>query len=275
MMVSNLNSPPWEKSKMTVCIAAACQLNGEPHIVLCSDWQEGSVLGTAEVSFKQISIGQGWTVMAAGDSTEINALRNLYGNHILGATSIDKTNVVSVMQAPLHDRKRQKIEQLIQGRVGISYDDFLQFGRERLSETVFLGVSDDIDRMTLGADVIMAGFIDEFPWILSGRANGTIEIHENFTSIGEGSYLAQSSLMQRNCVDIMELPEMTYLVYEAKRNAESVASVGRSTTLQVQGANGLRKYMNSKGMEHLSDHYDKLGPQKINVSFSFPDETWA
>ena len=53
---------------------------------------------------------------------------------------------------------------------------------------------------------------------------------------------------------------MMYLVYEAKRNAESVASVGRSTTLQVQGANGLRKYMNSKGMEHLSDHYDNVNP---------------
>ena len=157
---------------------------------------------TEQYGFKQISIGQGWTVMAAGDSTEINALRNLYGNHIPGATSIDKTNVVSVMQAPLHDRKRQKIEQLIQGRVGISYDDFLQFGRERLSETVFLGVSDDIDRMTLGADVIMAGFIDEFPWILSGRANGTIEIHENFTSIGEGSYLAVCRTLGRFSVRI-------------------------------------------------------------------------
>ena len=230
------------------------------------------MLGTAEVSFKQISIGKGWTVMAAGDSTEINALRNLYRNHILGVTSIDKTNVVSVMQAPLHARKRQKIEQLIQGRVGISYDDFLQFGREKLSETVFRGVSDEIDRMTLGAEVILVGFIDKLPWILSGAANGTIKIHENFTSIGEGSYLAQSSLMQRNCIDTMKLPEMTYLVYEAKRNAETVASVGRLTTLQVQGANGLRKYMNSKGLDHLSDHYDKLGPQKINGSFSFPDE---
>ena len=29
MMVSNLNSPPWEKSKMTVCIAAVSQLNDE------------------------------------------------------------------------------------------------------------------------------------------------------------------------------------------------------------------------------------------------------
>ena len=57
---------------------------------------------TEQYGFKQISIGQGWTVMAAGDSTEINALRNLYGNHIPGATSIDKTNVY-----PAHVRTRK------------------------------------------------------------------------------------------------------------------------------------------------------------------------
>ena len=50
------------------------------------------------------------------------------------------------------------------------------------------------------------------------------------------------------------------------------ASVGSFTTLQVQDANGLHKYINSEGKKWLapfSGHYDKLGPQKINSSFSF------
>ena len=257
---------------MTVCIAGVSQLINDPHIVICSDWQDSSQLGTAEVSFKQRLIGKGWTYMAAGNSTEINALRNLYGIHIRRVDAIDEANIVSVMQAPLHVRKRQKIEQLIQGRVGISYDDFLQFGREKFSETVFRGVSAAIDRMTLDAELILVGFIDKSPWLLSGAGDGTIEIHENFASIGEGKYLAQSSLTQRNCNDTMKLPEMVYLVYEAKRNAETVASVGSFTTLQVQDANGLHKYINSEGKKWLSGHYDKLAPQKINSSFSFSDE---
>ena len=214
MLASNFSRPPWEKSKMTVCIAAVCQLNDDPHIVFCSDWQESSALGAAETSFKQTILPNGWTFMAAGDSSEINALRNLYRIDIRHESVIDESNVVSVMQAPLHNRKRQKIEELIRGRLGISSDDFFQFGREKLSETVFRGISADIDNMMLNADVILAGFINNNPWLLSGRGDGTIKIHENFIAIGEGGYLAQSSLTQRDCIDVKKLPEMVYLVYQ-------------------------------------------------------------
>ena len=69
----------------------------------------------------------------------------------------------------------------------------------------------------------------------------------------------------------MKLPKMVYLVYEAKKNAEKVASVGKMTTLRSYNAKGLSKFMNAEGQRQFDSLYQKFGPQKITEPIPFPD----
>ncbi len=81
--------------------------------------------------------------------------------------------------------------------------------------------------------------------------------------IGEGAYLAQSVLLQRGHSDVKSLEETLYCVYEAKRYAERVSSVGKDTLLVIVYANGKTETVTPQGFEFLAKKFSEYGPRQL------------
>src|SRR6185437_5010936 len=118
---------PWERGKMTVCIAGACLTLQNPTnayeqaVLICTDSQSSSSLGRTETALKMRVINGEWLALSAGYETEIEsallALRNTFRSQLL----VDETNIVSLVRTALQQRKRDKIDEFIRGRFGIPY----------------------------------------------------------------------------------------------------------------------------------------------------------
>ena len=90
-----------------------------------------------------------------------------------------------------------------------------------------------------------------------------VSIEEDFAIVGEGLYLATSSLLQREYLDTFDFEKALYCVYEAKRYAERVASVGEYTSIRVLSSDGTRKIVNLETREKLGKIFLEYGPKNL------------
>ena len=92
--------------------------------------------------------------------------------------------------------------------------------------------------------------------------------------IGEGRYLAESALMHREQDESTSLNLTLYNVHEAKKYAERVASVGKTTTMVVLWPDRAR-VITSAGRTFLSERFEKYGPQQVPDDLDFPEAGWG
>ena len=266
---------PWEKN-VTVCIAAACLAEGKNRIVLCSDWLASSGIGSAETHLKTHRLADNWWSLESGTSYEINALRNRLIESFLSAqssTGIDDNNIIDIVKTPLHQRKAEKIDDYVRRRFAISYGDFLEHGKERLPETQFRGAFADISGISLNAEFVIAGFVGGGRvWLIETDQFGEVKIRDDFATVGEGAILAQAALLQREHIDVRSVEETVYCVYEAKKYAEKVRSVGRITGLSIVSFDGpVKRFRLGEGMNFLDKKYAEFGPRPVQ-KFAFTDD---
>ncbi len=258
---------------MTICIAAACKAkDGDPLIVVCSDWQYSSDLGSAEVGFKQIYLDHNWTCLFSGDVSAAKTLMLPLKKHFKQAEKIDETNILKIVRNGLNERKRDLAEEFVQGQFAISYDDFLKSGKEILPEGKHREATDNISSIKLGTELIITGFADGVATIVETDEYCTAIIREHFSTIGEGRFLAHSVLMHRAHEDISHLGTTLYRVYEAKKYAERVRSVGPSTSITVIAEEGTPKMVFPSGRRYLQEQYEKYGPKEIQGEIEFDEK---
>lgn len=265
--------PLMERRKMTVCIATTCDLGtGDPKIILCSDWLTSGALGRAETKFKQRILHKNWNLLMAGAESDMNSLATSFrGAFLRHKPSIDETNVVQIVRDCLFARKKEKADELIRGRHAISYDDLLNFGKEKLPADIFREAIASVRDLDLGAEFIIAGFADGFPIIIETDVHGSAKIREDFAVIGEGCHLAQSVLLHRQHSDLKPLSNALYIAYEAKKYAEGASSVGANTMLAILTKDGKQSTLTLEGRNFLSEKYKKYGPQNLPENLDLPD----
>ena len=184
-----------ERRKVTICIAAVCELFSQPKIVLCSDWQVNTAFGSAETARKRRPIGKNLVGLFAGEENSIAALYVLFKKHLHPVASLDETNVKPRIEAALDERKRDLTERLVQGRHAISYKDFHEHGKEKLPSNWFSKTTDDIANLKLGAECIIAGFVEYAPMMVVTDQSSNAKIQDYFATVGEGRYLANSAFI--------------------------------------------------------------------------------
>jgi hypothetical protein len=262
--------PPWEFSKVTVCIAAACQTDsGDNAIVLCTDWKTGSALGSAETALKQRALGKGWHCLLSGYESDMISLYNHVKNHVSKADTIDETNITGIIRDAIFDRKKEKIAEYLGGKYAISYSDFLQIGKERLPNEAFRDTMQEIAAISLKAEFVIAGFDGPFPILCQTTESGTVSIRDDFAIAGEGGFLATAALLQREQIGVKSVTETLYNVYEAKKFAQRVPSVGDATTLGILTSAG-RKHVSQEGRRWLRKLYAEYGPKQFDQKLVFP-----
>lgn len=256
---------------MTVCIAAACWNNREeraPRIVLCSDTKLSSSLGSTEGSLKQAYLGSTWNALTAGNEADIMALLRMYRAKFLEKDSLSAENIDATIKSVLYERKGQLAEEYVQSRFGRSYEYFLKNGKNEFASEHYFEVMQHVARADLGASFIIAGFIDGEAEIYYTETNGTAKAANHYAIIGEGEYVAQSALLRRQHTGLYFLDHTIYHVYEAKRLAEMVPSVGKETVITVIDSDSECYFLTSEYLERLEKWFDEYGPQRItNVHF--------
>lgn len=248
---------------MTVCIAAVCEENIAPKIVICTDRKVGGALGSAETMLKTRWIGNGWKCLTSGTDNDILATLRLFKNHVNKEQIIDETNVLRIVRAALNERKFDKANELIQGKFAIPYSEFLAAGKARFPDDQFRAVMSEVELIEIEAVFIIVGFADRFPILIkTDRTCGAV-IKEDHVVIGEGGYLAQAALLSREHHNIETLERTLYSVFEAKKFAEGVPSVGTTTAIYVLYADGGVGYVTAEGNDFLEEQYKQFGPKKL------------
>jgi len=261
---------PWDK-KMTICIAAICEAHKAPEIVICTDWKASSILGSAETLLKQRPLAHDWVCLTSGYESDIIAFVNLLRRRFREASEITDENIITIVNDAVSVRKNQKANEYTQGKYAISYDDFLVVGKDRLPADLFRNTMVEIERMTLGTELILAGFSFGYPLLCHISDSGKSSLRENFAAVGEGGILANAALLHREQQEANTLPITLYNVYEAKKYSERVGSVGELTSITLLTTGGkTRMMLGAAGKEWLSQKFIELGPKPIDKSLSFP-----
>jgi hypothetical protein len=183
-----------ERPKVTICIAATCQINDDPKIVVCSDRRFSSDFGNSEKGQKQCELRPGWQALFANEAdaarTALPKLRTEFQEH---SGYIDETNILQIVKTALEKRKVEINDQYIIGQIGCNYDWFMTEGKQRLPDDQFTEILRDIRCTPLGAVFIIAGFDfneQPMPLIVWTDEYCHAKIADQYAVIGQGAYLA-------------------------------------------------------------------------------------
>ena len=260
---------------MTICIAAICDEAPGPHksqIVSCTDWRASSILGKTDKALKRIAIlPDNWFCLIAGIEAEIKAMIPIMRRLMFESMPVNETNIVTLLRQSVRERKIDKADEFCGGRWGVTFDEFKK-GKGSFPEDVYRENLQEIGRIMVGAEFIVAGFdSNRFAMLIEVQGSGEVNIRENFAAIGEGRLLAESVLMHREQQNIDTLASALYKVYEAKKHAERVTSVGESTSIYLDMAGTATKMLNLETLLFLEQEYSKFGPKNLPQGFVIPD----
>lgn len=260
--------PVPERRRMTVCIAAICEwTTKDPKIVLCSDKRSSSTFGKLDNRFKLNPLSAGFTLMCAGNEDEISAVTRLVATAFRDATAegiaLDETNIGRLVDDALAARKRSRVENLVQSRYAISYDEFRETGRERFPDDLFRNLMYEIHEVAIDIALILAGFVDDSPLILEANRSSHAVIRDDFSTIGSGAPLAQSVLLGRQHHTQNTLAQTAYTVFEAKKYAEGEVGVGEEYAMIVMAKDDRVTMLSAKGKDWLDETYEICGPKPI------------
>ncbi len=271
-----LEQLPWRR-KMTLCMAVACEHEDRPRIVLCNDWKEELPgIGSGEYTDKLHWIGKNWPVLSSGTSSRIEELVGIYINH-LSKTKLTEHNYLEELKTPAKQFKGVLAEDYIQQLLGMPYSHFLEYGKERLPEDFFRERVSEIGRITLGASLIITGFLlgeaigdlqaGSFPIIcvVDGDSQQDDMVREeiHFASIGAGTYAANAALYNRSVNDEMPLLGAIYAVFEAHRWSEKVPGVGKSISIDILEPPGILRTLSEAGYDYCEFLWRRFGPREV------------
>jgi hypothetical protein len=128
----------------------------------------------------------------------------------------------------------------------------------------------EVELIPIDADYIIVGFSDhQFPILIETSGTAAV-IMEHFAVCGEGSPLAQASLMDREHHNLREFGRTVYAVFEAKRFAQGSSSVGFTTSLCVLHKDLRSEILTWDGVLSLDGQRKELDRKEIPKEIPIP-----
>lgn len=215
---------------MSLCIAAKCECEGKPHVVLCCDWLESSEYGSSETCDKFGFVRDGWPVLIADKVARADELIAMYEVKFEAAT-ITKSNAhseVKRMAREVFGVLRDENAQIFYGATVPELVASKSFSDEQIKR---------IGSVYTGADLLVATIIEDQAFVFELDQQGRAISHPEYGMIGSAEH-ASSFLHWRNVTSRDDLATVLYEVYEAKRFAEMGSEVGRDTSMYVLNPDG-------------------------------------
>lgn len=123
-------------------------------------------------------------------------------------------------------------------------------GKQVLPQSEYSILSREIERLNLGADVVIAGFHGAEPIIVRLDCLGETHWEDNYSVVGTGTDIALAFLCQNSYDDDMPLHECLFRVFEAKAAAQRNRTVGPVTAFEI--------LINGRGRFDISNDFFKL-----------------
>lgn len=255
-------------------MAAECDYEGRPAIVLCCDWRaqtgtEGGPLIGTDDAYKLRQRGAA-TILIAGHPTSADELLTICRPAIDEFTKAPVTRdfdlvidkfLTSLRKAAAR-KKRDLADHFIEMNFGMTFDEL----KTRPYDD-FVEIWSKVATLTLRADLIIGYVADEAIVITLDRW-GQTQWHQNYAIAGEGSDVARAMLSLQpwegyGSFDIsgpftsVPLPRCLYRLYEAKRAAHiaNPSSVGEATQFEILLAGGKRHGIDSAAFERLENAF--------------------
>lgn len=218
---------------MTLCMAAACMDRGKPRLVISSDWKVETATYSVENANKFFWIGDSWVCLIAGNGSRALELIKTYRIAFFALyeqkVKISKENIFDLVKQPLIIHKRKLVEEYIGLRLGISYQEFMETGKNRLPEKQFEQMCSDVVNIGFDCWLLLCTFQEGDSFIFRIHPNGDCELCENFAAIGSGTDIAEASFCQREHQEDLPLGQGIFHVYEAAALGARAPGVGEST----------------------------------------------
>jgi 20S proteasome alpha/beta subunit len=247
-------------------------------VVFCTDKRVESEIGSAETEEKIRWLSPRWYVLAAGPLDEVQELIEIYRSH-LDRVSIATGSVLEELRIPPRLLRKRMAEALIHQRVALSYEEFLEVGKDKLQDDVYRQLSYDMTVQRIEAELLLVGYVplprtkdlSHFEAYLC--RSGDIFSRQHFAAIGSGAAVAESALYQRQQNKNSSLSDTLYCVYEAKRLGENVPGVGKETRLAVWCINDgddldrpFRNWheLNAGALRFLEQQFQEYGPKRLD-----------
>jgi 20S proteasome alpha/beta subunit len=246
---------------MTVCIAAAYleeEQDNKSGIVLCCDWKVEVGSASSETVDKLGSIKDGWPALVSDYISDADAFLDLCTERFKTETFTEH-NVRNLFEQAVEARLRQKREHHTQVKHSLTFEEFRDKGSSILPVGDYSKTWEELNGFGLGATALIAGCIEDEPYIFKVHPNGTVESYDHFGAIGAGDGDAEAWLHWRGHESDASLLHTVWDVYEAKRFAEMVGSVGsKYTSLYVLKPDGKVYSVSDHGRDHVKSEYERF-----------------
>jgi 20S proteasome alpha/beta subunit len=223
---------------VTVCIAAICDFDGRPLILVASDRK----VTAGDIEFepnqsKVFRFTNSILALTAGDSQLQTEVCNLTLRRIDAAAVVE--DVVRFYGEEIAGYKLRQAERTVLAPFGINMQEFLDRQKDWSPE-----FRDDITlrirSVKAGVATIITG-VDRFGphiYIVDGFGNVVCNDAVGFAAIGDGKWHAESQFMFARYVPRMPIHEALLLTYSAKKRAEVAPGVGKDTDVFIVLENG-------------------------------------
>ena len=218
---------------MTVCIAALADC-GKSLALVCDSMISLDGLTGDRAAFKicPLTTPAQWWAMIAGDVSHVVPIVEAASANLLNLTDAANTRetVERAVVSAYQKVRRQLVEDAILSPLGLEWN-----------ADNCLKLADRIDDVTLGCELLIAGFDWNGDGYLFTVEDPGVVNNQNvcgYYAIGSGSYSALATMMHHSVNQEMSLARILYHACEAKFMAESAEGVGRHTHVKVARAGG-------------------------------------
>lgn len=227
------------RSRVTVCIAAACQYNSQPFIVAASDYMLTAAHDTIQYEPRLQKLATlsplSCICLYSGDANQVADILNPVRQFAQKNPSSTINDVAQECASSYQKIRRNRVEANYLNPLGLDFHTFHQDQR-LLDSTLVQKLSKEMlgENSDLGIEILIAG-VD-----ISGGAQiyiiddpGQIESRNNlgFASIGVGRVHADPIFMFEKYMRTETLYKSIFLTYVAKRAAEVAPGVGQLTDM--------------------------------------------
>jgi hypothetical protein len=133
---------------MTLCIGALSQDRGYSRAIICVDKRVETDASSAENELKFTLLSPTWCALLAGPLPEAKELVDIYSAY-LKQTEICGQDIIEYLREPPRTLRLRLANALTHQRVAMSYDEYLEVGKEQLHEDVYRQLSYDISMQRL------------------------------------------------------------------------------------------------------------------------------
>jgi hypothetical protein len=267
------------KDNMTLCIAAAADLNGEPVTVLSNDWRVENELYGSETMDKSADLVPGVYGLVSGNLQRAQELLGAYKTRLLKEPLVTDGPILKTLKRPFYSHRRQMIDEYLNETLGVSRKWFFENGKDKLPDSIYRQKIDEIRQINSGTAIILCAFVkvdgrerriicvvDENQRTSLNQSAVFLEL--NFAAIGIGNTMAAASLHRREHDAHVPLRRALYHVREAMYFGGFTPGVGRSITMVVLRSNGKISGITRKAESMLENDLARYGPKTV-------DDAWG